>query len=381
MNFSLTGYYNITRVLRQIWLKPGISRIELSERLELNKSTITKIIGDLQDFNLVIPIAIGDSSPQGGRKKICLDFNKSAGHSLGLELTPEYIKAVFLDLVGNLLWEKTFEIPAEDSSPVDAVRQIYPELIKGCAGAGRLIGVGVAVPGIVDPQKGVILRSNPLGIDKNMDLGRSLKDIFHVPCFLDNDANCCCYGELMGLEKPEDNNFIYVLGQWRKGVSKSAYKGTSIGMGLVVGASVHYGKDYSAGEFRSIIWKNGNQSQFSIADKDIAEAGNDRKAFIGMTRELASNTALLVNVFDMNTLYLGGFFGPDDEEVREVFASEIKKNRTYPEASNCEVKFSVHGTRAVVHGAAALVLDKIFGAGAATILNEESGAALLLKKR
>ncbi|MFW6207099.1 MAG: winged helix-turn-helix domain-containing protein, partial [Spirochaetota bacterium] len=31
---------NTTRVLRSVWLNPGISRVEISKRLNLNKSTV-----------------------------------------------------------------------------------------------------------------------------------------------------------------------------------------------------------------------------------------------------------------------------------------------------------------------------------------------------
>lgn len=380
MSLSLSNYYNISRILRLLWLQPGLSRIELSETLEINKSSITKIISWLEQEALVVPVSIGETSPQGGRKKICLALNSRAACTLGLDFSVECVRAEILDLCGSSIWSGQYDTDIKGSKLVETAARISRDLKRVLGASGRLIGVGAAVPGIVDAPNGTVIRSKPLEITEALELGYQLRDIFQVPCFVDNDANCCCYGELLKLRQEDDYNFIYILGQWRKGTVKNAYKGVSIGLGLVARSTVHYGKDYSAGEFRSINWKNENKNQFSLSDKDIAEAPSNRRIFLKMTSELAAHAALLANVFDMNTLYLGGFFDPMDSEVEQIFRSEIEKNQTYPDTQSCQVHFSIHGSRATANGAAALVLDKIFGAGAATSLGQETGAALLLQE-
>ncbi|NLK60621.1 MAG: winged helix-turn-helix transcriptional regulator, partial [Treponema sp.] len=35
---------NTSRILRAIWLNPGLSRIKLAEMLDLDRSTVTKIM-------------------------------------------------------------------------------------------------------------------------------------------------------------------------------------------------------------------------------------------------------------------------------------------------------------------------------------------------
>ncbi|HKL86315.1 MAG TPA: MarR family winged helix-turn-helix transcriptional regulator, partial [Treponemataceae bacterium] len=44
---------NTSRILRTIWLNPGISRIKVAEMLDLDRSTVTKIMQVILDKGLV----------------------------------------------------------------------------------------------------------------------------------------------------------------------------------------------------------------------------------------------------------------------------------------------------------------------------------------
>ncbi|MFW5802171.1 MAG: MarR family transcriptional regulator, partial [Spirochaeta sp.] len=59
---------NDARVLRSLWIQKSMSRIELSRYLGLDKSTISKIVGNLLESGIIELVYEGDSSPNGGRK-------------------------------------------------------------------------------------------------------------------------------------------------------------------------------------------------------------------------------------------------------------------------------------------------------------------------
>ncbi|TFH04492.1 MAG: winged helix-turn-helix domain-containing protein, partial [Spirochaetales bacterium] len=41
------------RVLREIWAQPGTSRVSIAQTLSLNKSTVTKIVTDLLEEEMI----------------------------------------------------------------------------------------------------------------------------------------------------------------------------------------------------------------------------------------------------------------------------------------------------------------------------------------
>lgn len=55
--------------------------------------------------------------------------------------------------------------------------------------------IGVASPGPLDPHAGYILKTPNISEWHNFPLGPSLSEHFHVPAFLDNDANLAALGE------------------------------------------------------------------------------------------------------------------------------------------------------------------------------------------
>jgi predicted NBD/HSP70 family sugar kinase len=379
LNAAMTSHYNLSRVLRLLWLNPGISRVEIAEQLALNRSTITHIINELLDHGVVVTLAVGDSSPVGGRKKIQLGLNNDFGCVGGLELHAQCLRINLVNLVGELLYESTTEADINVDNLYHYLHEAYKTLkLKSSRLNRRLVGLGCGFAGLINPEAGEIRQSIPLQITTSEKVKAKAKEFIKEPFFIDNDANCCCWGEIISKKEPEPANFMFIMGAWR--AVSDLYHVTSIGMGLVINHSVYYGKDYSAGEYRSIEWIKGNTGQFSLTDEQMTMAKNDRGLYLSMVQELARNAALLVNVFNLNRIYLGGFFESNDQEVLSIFDREIQHNWSYPTPATCDVTLSTLGGNSVAYGAAGMVIEKIFGAGAALCFeDQESGINLLLE--
>ena len=379
MNSLLAAQYNTSRVLRLIWLNPGISRAEIADGLGLNRSTITHIVKELTEQGVVETQEGGSSGPSGGRKNVRLAINKRFGCIAGFDVRPDLVRIVAVDLSGEVVFHDELKTKLKGKHLYGGLREAY-EWVRGRARKLKLplLGVGCGVPGIVRPEENTIQQSIPLGITQAEALGQKLGDFVREPVFVDNDANCCCWGEIVSKRSEEKVSFLFVYGDWRKVHKPSRRFVTSIGMGVAIKDTVHHGKDFSAGEFRSIEWKAGNSSQFSLSDDEISGTRGDRGLFLAMTRELARNTALLVNVLDLERLYLGGFFHADDEESREIFREEILKNWSYPNQLACEVTFSTYGKNAVAYGAASLFLVRMFEHSARMVLTGSKAGLRLL---
>jgi predicted NBD/HSP70 family sugar kinase len=353
---------NTSRVMREIWMQRSISRVDISKRTGLNKSTITHIVNELMEKGLVRRDSIGEASPQGGRRPIYLTLNEKFGCILGIELRPESYSAVAVDLVGDITFSKSERMKIAGSDIADSYRDIIERLEIDCTRSGApLLGVGVGLAGVVNPYKRTIKYSIPLKLDEQYDFFTRISEKYPIPVFPENDANCCALGELAFHREYGLKNFLFVLVEIRDVADmQSIYEKTAVGMGIVIEGKLYHGTNYSAGEFRSVFRSSDNRGQVSLSDHEARVVDTDTAVTRKFIRELSKNIALLVNTFNLEIVFLGGDIEKYQSEVKEILTEEIRSNWSYPDPVDCEIKFSTLRERAVAYGAAGMVLDRLF---------------------
>ncbi len=352
----------IRRVLRTVWLNEGISRIEIAGKLGMDKSTITNIVSGLMEQGIITEIEEGISGPQGGRKRIKLKIRNSCSVVMGIEVQPEYCNVCCINPAGEIIIYKRF--------PADITAFSFRDVFSGIVGDVRsklaglrlpLSGIGLGISGIVNPAKGVICESIPLGVTEEYAILDELSSMVDVPVFMDNDGNCCCWGELIFNKSEDLQDFIYCLVEFREHHSvKAEYGGIAVGMGVVIGGRVHYGRNNSAGEFRSIFAEHDQHRQFSIDRDKEFEVKDDPQLFKKFSVELSRNIALMVNTFAMSDCFIGGDLRACGDSFTTVLKNEIKHNWNYPGEPLCRVRSSSLGDKAVAYGAAAMIVDRMF---------------------
>jgi predicted NBD/HSP70 family sugar kinase len=353
---------NASRILRTIYLNKGISRIEISRILGLDKSTITNVVSDFLAQGLVKITAEGKASILGGRKPEKLSINKDYGYVVGFELQPESYTAVTVNLDGEILFSRSKEITISGSNLVSVFFELLESIRKEMKKSGLpIIGIGVGLPGNINPYEGIIYQSIPLNITNRLDFFPEVSHKLDISVFVENDANCCSWGELAFHKREQLKNFIFVLVEFRHGdVLHSLYGSIAAGMGIVLNGKVHYGESFTAGEFKSLFWKPPNKGQFSLTDEELLRVEKDRELFIRFTRELSMNIALLVNTFNLSHVFLGGSIEKFQSDIIPILREEIQKNWSYPNEVKCAIRFSSFGDRAVAYGAAGMFLERVF---------------------
>ncbi len=353
---------NGSRVLRTIWLHERISRVEIARTLGLNKSTITKIVHDLLESGIVKVVAEGNASPLGGRKPKYLTVDPEFGCILGIEIQTDFWYAVVVDLSGEILHSERANISLRDRSVLDVFFEVVDRLRRRMTDEGRrVIGAGLGVSGIVSLREGVIYQSNPLTITEPLPVYEEAAKRLDIPIMIENDANCGCWGELASRYSGRPDNFIFVLGEFRLPNPRDFdYKSIAVGLGLVLGGKVHHGRDHSAGEFRSVLWEYGNTTQFSVTDDHFHMVRTDPELHERMLRELSAHVAFLVNTLNLGHVVFGGTFEFPEEYVRRVLKEEIRRNWSYQNEVDCEIRISPLGETAIAYGAAGLFIEHLF---------------------
>jgi len=233
-NPHLIKKINKSLVLDMIKSQGPLSRADVAQRSGLNKGTVSSLVKELINEELVYEIGQGESS--GGRRPVLLLFNEKAGYSIGIDLGVHYILGVLTDLQGNVVQEKRVTFHNKEYQAVLAlIKETIHDLLSHMPDSRYgLIGIGIGVPGIVD-KAGTVLFAPNLSW-KNAPLKNEIETAFHVPVIIDNEANAGAYGEKRLGAGQEFRNIIYVSA------------GIGIGVGLILNGELYRGTNGFSGE-------------------------------------------------------------------------------------------------------------------------------------
>ena len=241
---QLNRKINATLVFGLLQREGPLSRADLAKRTNIRSTSISAIVQQLLEQNLVREIGRGEST--GGRHPILLEINPSGLHAAGIEIGEDALNGVVVDLAGQVLSCKT--IPLTDTD-VENVVQRCNEMVHQLAESSsipkdQLAGVGVAVPGIISRDEGSVVLSQPLGwrnIGIRERLGTSLQLDVHVL----NNAMAGALFEYFGGMGQGARSLLYVL-VYLKHLRKQQM--TGLGTGIVLDGRAYFGEGHFAGE-------------------------------------------------------------------------------------------------------------------------------------
>lgn len=295
-NQSSMKHENKRLVLQQIIADEPISRADLSKRCGLNKATVSSLVAELMDDSLVKEAGIGESS--GGRRPVLLYFSGEAGYALGLNVEAATVEAALTDLRGAIIAQETF--PAGDTA-YDSTLRTMEEALDWAqrvvpASAHGIIGVGVAVPGVID-HSGTVLNAPNLQW-RDRPLKHDLENRLKLPVMIENEANAGAYREYQ-TRSDASENLVYIS------------IGTGIGAGIVLNGSLYRGQNGYAGEighmtldFRGPRCTCGNSgclelyaSEPALLEKAMEAGLNDCKDFDSLVNSAGEGNELALSLF------------------------------------------------------------------------------------
>lgn len=197
---------NRNRVFRYICRHDMISNPDIAYELKMSLPTVTQMTKELVDKGLIEEAGILKST--GGRRAKALSVLKNARQAVGLDITKNHINLVLTNLTGDILKYERIFYPYSDND--DYYREISGKLEcfldENGADRGKLLGVGISFPGIIDLERGIITDSHVLGV--RALLCESISRFFAYPCFFINDANAGAYAE--GFDPEKSRRFFYL---------------------------------------------------------------------------------------------------------------------------------------------------------------------------
>ncbi len=226
-------------VLKTLLNEKVQSLTELKNHTGISLPVLTNIIKQLKRENLVIQVKEKETFG-AGRPPQVFKLNRKGGYIIGIDIGRTFTNFLLLDLEFNIVEERRESTFSLDDATL-FLDEIFSE-VKSLVNAAKLswsqiLGIGVAIPGIVRGQEGI---SETYLKFKNQSVRDAFTKKFKKPVHIEHDAKAMALGELwMGKAKGCQNVLCLNLG-W------------GVGLGIIVDGKIYYGKDGFAGEFGHI---------------------------------------------------------------------------------------------------------------------------------
>ena len=379
---------NLALVLDQLRRRGSCSRSQLVAATGLTRSAIAGLVGELEAIGLVVE---APSTPDGrpGRPSPVVQVDDRCVVALAIEIFVDEIGAAIVALDGSIISSIRVARPrarvavAETIADVAAlVERLDAQLRNGPhqRAGHHVIGCGVSVPGLVRDVDGVVVAAPNLGwVDVSLAellasaLGREL------PIHVGNDADLGALAESRFGAGVGSDHMIFVSGE------------VGVGGGLVAAGRPIVGHLGFAGEIGHLpvnpegrrcrcgsigCWETevGESALLERAGFDpdggraaveqllARAAAGDRRAVDALASEarwLAIGIAGLVNVFDPDTVVLGGLFARVLPAVRAQLDVELADRRYLAARRDVAVVGAALGSQSVTVGAAELAFGPL----------------------
>lgn len=203
-----------TTLLRTMMQTGAVARAELAVLTGLSRSTVTEVVQSLLDEGLLDESPAVYEEQRRGRPSIRLSLRAHYGHFIGVGLSEVRSTVLLSDLCGHALG--TCDLPPITTPEAVAaqIRTAMKQLLREARlGADDVLGLGLAVPGMVDPHSGQCRFSAALGW-RDVPLAALVRAAVHRPVCASNDADAVAVGQkLCGMARAMKNFASIVLGR------------------------------------------------------------------------------------------------------------------------------------------------------------------------
>ena len=229
---------SVLHILRTIKEKGSISRTDLQQITGLSWGTVTNTTRELLNRSLIREE--GALSTKAGRKPVQLALNRQ-GHCLGgVEIAPDGVRCIVMNLAGDMLWYE--QRPATATEAPETLLMAASDMVSRglespAVGARHCMGVGVAVPGALDVKRGIVRYAPRMPAWDNVPVLEYLSSRINAAVRLEHNPNCLAMAERWFGAAGEAENVLCV------------HLGEGVGMGILLNGEIFRGADGLAGEF------------------------------------------------------------------------------------------------------------------------------------
>jgi glucokinase len=250
-------------------------------------------------------------------------------------------------------------VPATDSDEIVlqeiiiALRTVY---------GPDVAAIGIGVPSVVDVERGIVYAVQNIPSWEEVHLKDRLEKEFHIPVYVNNDANCFALGEY---HYGKGRNYKDMVGM---------VLGTGLGAGIIIDGRLYNGSNCGAGEIGTIPYKGEMIESFAsgqffsrtcgVSGEIVFQRANSGdpaaiRAYEEYGRELAFAIQVALYAYDPEIIVLGGSVSKAFRLFEKSMRQELESSFAYQHALKRLVIEPSELPDVALFGAAGLHLDAL----------------------
>lgn len=226
------------QIIKELFFSRLLSGTELSVKIDKSIPLTNKLLSELVSEGVVVEDHLGVSS--GGRRPIVYSITSDALYVVSVAMDQLFTKIAIMDMSHRFV-TRVDKISLPLANNEQALSRLSEEILKVIQESGidpsKIAGIGIAMPGFVDSQKGInhtFLKSQEKSITE------AVGEVTGCQVFIDNDSSLIALAEQrFGTHKHHDNTLVINLG-W------------GVGLGMILNGRLFRGDNGFAGEFSHI---------------------------------------------------------------------------------------------------------------------------------
>jgi predicted NBD/HSP70 family sugar kinase len=231
-------------IIQQLYFSGSLSCAELSERVGKSLPLVTKILNKLVEEGYAVETGLAPST--GGRRSLRYALKPDVMYVVSVAVDQFITRIALLDMQNTPLGEiEKIELSLEDNprSLEELTDRIESVIQASGIERTRIVGIGIGMPGFVDPIKGVnfTFLEAPSGT-----LTAFIQSRLRLPVFIGNDSSLIALAEQKFGAARDRKTAMVINISW------------GIGLGLVLNSELYRGENGFAGEFSHLpLFLNG----------------------------------------------------------------------------------------------------------------------------
>ena len=362
------------RVLRAVRAVGSLTQADIVRATGLSAATVSTIVRELQASALVVV-----TPTVKGRRAQSVSLSPLSGLAIGIDMGQAHLRGAICDMGYQTLIEDEIDYDIAQS-PEEGLRKVVwlvrTLLERARVDRSRVRGVGVSVPGPLDPVTGGARSVTLVPRWQGVDIAEELSGRVDLPVQLITDVHAAAVGELTCGASRSTAEMVYIR------------LSTSVEAALVIRGEVYPGSSGLAGQFGHItvdesgqVCRCGNRGCLEtvvggphLLDllpmrsapepptlRGLVQAAvegdlGSRRVIGDAGRAVGTAAAMLCNVLNPRQVVLGGELAQAGELLLDP-VRQVLHRRTLPATAELvEVRCGELGNRAAVVGALATVV-------------------------
>ncbi|MFC6080483.1 ROK family protein [Sphaerisporangium aureirubrum] len=362
-------------LLRALYFGGPASRNDLCEATGLSSATVSTMTGELLGDTVLVEAGHVDSD--GGRPRVLLRVNPDYGYVVGVDVGETQVRVELFDLDMTERARALYAVHSARHDPELVARHILAGIDtvigEGGVSPGQVLGVGVGVPGIVEPGPDALVQAKTFGWEA-VPLGTLLRAGTSLPLYVDNGAKTMGQAELwFGTGRGTSDTVVMLIG-------------SRVGGTIVTDGGIYRGAGHAAGEIGHLKIVTGGRlckcgGRGCLEAYVGAEAILDRAGVVAdsaeeeaaLARLLATGSPVLdetvellgvglsnlIHLFNPERIVIGGWAGLmlGESRLLEIRAATAANTLLQP-YKTASIMLGRLGPDAVAMGAATLVIEQ-----------------------